>query len=336
MAQNTMTRAERAAAMTAAKELAESKVQRYNEITQIAWDGGEYDPKELVDVQAEIDAACADFNHHAKILTYLDCKDEAEQRHVLPVIPAIARLRYTIIGCKDTKISDELCPVRSIDTKVRDIDLIDMDKTLGGGICADKDWKTLAQRLNHLIVYASCIQIGADATKVRDCFALHEIERDIKAGKRPLSKANLRESFKKAVHAIIGDGFEDIWDRELPEFDIEGNPLTVGDTAVNYAIRVFSKKGKRALSVACGNVKQTVQILADICHKLITGASFSIESKEIKDDKPAPAPKVESAPVEGDDILAAIAGLSAEQLTAVSRALRKRKNALKKEEESAE
>lgn len=337
MSQNSMSRADRASAMNEAKEQAEAKVQRYNEITQIAWDGGEYDPKELVQVQEDIDKACADFNHHSKILTYLDCQEAAKKKNLLTAEVAASILRYPTIGCKDTKISDELCPVREIIPKVRDIDLIDLDKTLGGGACASKDWKSIAQHLNHLIVYASCIQIGADAVKVRDCFALREIEAAIKRGEKPLSKANIREEFKKAIRAIIGDTFieQKIWDTVLPEYDIEGNPLTVGDTAVNYTVRVFSKKGRKALSVACGNVKQTVQILMDICHRLITGASFSVESKDIKDDAAPKAPKVDTTPSTADaGILDEIENFSDEQLKALSRAIRKRKAALK--EESAE
>ncbi len=105
MSENKMTRAEREEAMAAALAVAQSKVQRYNEITQAAWDGEEYDAKELVAVQGDIDEACAEFNHHAKILTYLDCKVEAEAfgRYVSEI--AAEKLRYRVIGTKDNKVA---------------------------------------------------------------------------------------------------------------------------------------------------------------------------------------------------------------------------------------
>lgn len=325
MSKNTMTRAEREQAMAEALQTTQTLAQRYNEITQAAWDGEEYDPKELVEVQADIDQACADFNHHAKILTYLDCKDEAEASGRFVAEIAAEHLRYRVIGVKDNKVADDLCPVREVIDKVKDIDLIDMDKTLGGSACASKDWKSIAQRLNHIIVYASCVQLGADYRKVRDCLGLKEIHDAIQRGETPLSRANMRDEFKKAIKAIIGEAGLGNWDLVMPERDIEGNMLMVGDTAVNYAVRVFSKKGKRALSIACGNNKASVQILMDICHRLLTGAEFSVESKEIKDESTAKAPKKESGTVIAPEILSQLDGLSADELKALARIIRQRK-----------
>ena len=334
MAKNTMTRAEREAAMAEALEKAQGLTQRYNEITQAAWDGEEYDPKELVDTQAAIDEACADFNHNAKILTYLDCKSTADAFGRFVAEIAAERLRYKVIGVKDSKVADDLCPVREVVEKVKDIDLIDMDKTLSGNVCASKDWKPIAQRLNHLIVYASCVQLGADYTKVRDCLGLKEIHDAIQRGEAPMSRRNMREAFRKAIAAIIGEAGLVLWDMEMPERDIEGNPLTVGDTAVNYAVRVFSKKGKKALSIACGNNKASVQILMDISHRLLTGASFSVESKEIKEESTAKAPKKESAPVIAPEILSQIEDLSVDELRALARVIRQRKAEIKSGEEA--
>lgn len=334
MAQNTMTRAEREAAMAEALEKAKGLTQRYNEITQAAWDGQKYDPQELVDVQADIDQACADFNQHAKILTYLDCKDVAEASGRFVSEIAAERLRYTVIGVKDNKIADDLCPVREVVNKVKDIDLIDMDRILGGNACADKGWKSIAQHLNHLIVYASCVQLGADYTKVRDCLGLKEIHDAIQRGEAPMSRRHMAEAFRKALEAIIGEAGLALWDMEMPERDIEGNPLTVGNTAVNYAVRVFSKKGKKALSIACGNNKASVQILMDIAHRLLTGASFTVESKEIKEESTPAAPKKESGPVIAPEILSQIEDLSAEELRALARVIRQRKAEMKSGEEA--
>lgn len=287
MAKNieTKTREEREAIMVTAKAEAESLVIRYNELTQAAWDGKEYDPKELVDVQEKIDAACTDYNNESRIITYLDCKAIADKYGILPSEAAAELLRYPVLSTNDSRVDKELCPVREVILKQRDISLIDMDKTLGGGVCASNDWQTVARRLNHLLVFAACVQIGADYKQVRDCLSLKEIDDAIKRGERPLGRENMNAEFKKALRAIIGESFEESWDSDTGRVDVDGNPLTVGDTVVNEVVRVFTKKGKRALSVVCGNHKVSVQLLMDSAHKLITGKSYTVESKEIKDPK---------------------------------------------------
>jgi len=51
---------------------------------------------------------------------------------------------------------------------------------------------------------------------------------------------------------------------------------------VNYILAVYSKKGRKALTVTASNHKQMRQIIMEICHRIVTGGRYDIDYKKIK------------------------------------------------------
>ena len=75
-----------------------------------------------------------------------------------------------------------------------------------------------------------------------------------------------------------------------------------------YVQECFTKKGK-GLTIVCMDTKKTIGLLADVCHRILTGGKYEFAQKQIKEkddkkqnkagsaDKPAPADKPETPAV---------------------------------------
>ncbi len=51
---------------------------------------------------------------------------------------------------------------------------------------------------------------------------------------------------------------------------------------VNFLMSVYSKKGKKALAVACANHRFFTGYIAEICHKIVLDKEYSVEFKTAK------------------------------------------------------
>lgn len=320
---NTISIEELLVKMSEFKETAEAKVALYNQENK----ADNRDSEKVVKARNDAEEACSGYKNASKLVAYYEL-----QQTERPIITAVERLTYPTINVRqDKQKSDVDVPDLILVDGSALFDLYDIDKNSDIEF-ASKDWKSLARKLNHRVVYMSAKKFGADCKFVSEYSSMTDVSKQIAAGERPLSLANMTAALHDSVRAIIGTDWDELFDTVIGE-DNEGNPLTIGNACMNYIQTVFNKKGKRVLSTECGKDGAFAKLLAEICHLLVTGESIEVSSKSIEAEIKKAQRKQERENAKAlkksgkkeAAIIDAIAGLDADQLAAVAAAIEARK-----------
>lgn len=247
-----MTREERVANLAAIKASVEEMAREYNELM------GEEKLTDANKKLAEIQEKVREYSADAKTLFFSDCKATED-----PMLEAVKKLTYATICAKNEKRDDDT-EVLVIEDRMKVVDLIALDKFCGT-IGADKAWKHTMNKVNFLLTVQKCIDLGVDPKAVNDSYEISDIARAIKLGKTPTSKTNMLKTLNVVIAQMIGDVHK----------------ATSHD--VNFLLSVYAKKSNRkALTVSCANHKNFCKLIAEICHRIVTGASYGVEYKEKK------------------------------------------------------
>lgn len=182
-----------------------------------------------------------------------------------PMLDAVKQLTFPTIKARDTKQGEEKIPVRVIEDTERAIDLLKLYKYIGGdGIGADPKWIYMAEKLNMLLTAQKCQDLGINPKDLYDSYAMSEISREINMGKTPTSKTNILKTLNTVIQAMIGSEYKAV------------------SHDVNFLMSVYSRKGRKALTVTCANHKYMRQYLAEICHRIVLGKAYEVEFKAQK------------------------------------------------------
>ena len=244
-----MTREETMMKLAELRATAEELVSAYNEAMQ----NSKFD--EAVKTDGLIAEKVNEYTATAQGLCFEDCKLSDD-----PMLAAVRTLSFNTIGVKDEKKGEDKVPVRSIVDKERQIDLMKLDKYCGG-IGADKDWSHVAMKMNFLLTAQKCIDLGINPQVVSDNYAMSEIARSVKMGNSPTSKTNLLRTLQSVVTAMLGDGYK----------------ATSHDVA--FLMSVYSRKGRKALTVVCATHRYFRNYIAEICHRIVTAKAYEAEFK---------------------------------------------------------
>lgn len=233
-------------------------------------------------LDSDMSEKIGEYTSIVRTMCFEKCKATAD-----PMLTAVKFLTYKTIGVKDTTVGDEAnIPVRELIEKERPIDLLKLDKYCGG-IGHDKNWNHVVMKMNFLLTVQKCMDLGVDPKKVYADYAMSETARQFDMGKNPTSKTQILKTLNKVIAAMLGDEYKG----------------TSHD--VNYLLSIYSKKSRKALTITTANHRYMRNYMAEICHRIVTGASYGVEYKKAK-DKAAPAAKeseaapftiAESAPV---------------------------------------
>ena len=90
---------------------------------------------------------------------------------------------------------------------------------------------------------------------------MSEIAQKYNLGKNPASKTNLLKTLTSIVQAMIGDEYKAV------------------SHDVNFLLSVYSRKSRKALTVTCANHKYMRGYVMEICHRIVTGATYDIDFK---------------------------------------------------------
>lgn len=244
-----MTKEEKLAKLSELKAEVEELVKTYNDAVQT----GNFEGAAKADT-----AMTEKVNEYTAIvreMCFAECKESGN-----PMMKAVTMLTFVTIGVKDEKKGDDMVPVRSIVEKEKSIDLLKLYKYCGE-IGADKNWPNIAQKMNFLLTAQKAVDLGLKPDAVHDSYSMSEIARQIDMGKSPTSKTNLLRTLQMVITAMLGEGYK----------------ATSHD--VNYLMSVYSKKGRKALSVSCANHRYFVGYLEDVCHRIVTDKAYSVEFK---------------------------------------------------------
>lgn len=245
-----MTRAEKEAKLHELRATAEAKAVEYNTaMMETRFDDAAKLDEEITDAVNEHTAIARD-------ICFEDCAAAAD-----PMIEACTRLSFDTIAAKDSKKGDEKIPVLEIVDREKQIDLQKLHKHVNGGIGKDKNWIYAVEKLNMLMTAQKAKDLGVDPTSINDSYAMNDISRSYDLGKNPASKTNLLKTLTAIVAAMIGEEYKPV------------------SHDVNFLLSIYSKKGKKALSVTCANHRYMRGYVMEICHRLITGKTYDVEFK---------------------------------------------------------
>ena len=182
-----------------------------------------------------------------------------------PMMAAIKRLSYTVIAVKDVKKDKEdAIATREVIEKDRQIDLLKLHKYIEGGIGHDKNWNHYVEKFNFLMTAQKAVDLGIDPKAINDSYAMSDISRQIDMGKTPTSKTNILKTLTTVVQAMVGEEYKPV------------------SHDVAFLMSVYSRKSRKALTVTCANHKYMRGYLMEICHRIVTGKSYELEFKAVK------------------------------------------------------
>lgn len=240
--------------LTGLRTEVEGLVSSYNE----AYQAGKFE--EAMKLSKAIEEKVNEYTSVARDDTFEACKNSAD-----PMLTAVTMLSFVTIGTKDEQKGDDAIPVRIVVDKERQIDLFKLYKYCGKkGIGADPKWLYMAEQLNMLLTAQKAQDLGLDPKVVNNSFAMSNIAREIDLGKSPTSKTNILKTLQSIITAMLGEGYK----------------ATSHD--VNFLMSTYSKKNRKALTVTTSNHKTLRGLLAEICHRIVTGKQYAVDYKAVK------------------------------------------------------
>lgn len=253
-----MTREERVKVRDDIRAKAEELVTKLNQFEIQISKGEPVDVAEKSKVEADLKDKVGEYDAAAKALCYEDCYLSGDA-----ILEAVKVRQYASITIKDKQ--EEGCPMEHhVETRMKDIDLLDMNKRLGGELGYEKNWPHIAQKMNFLLTVDRAKGLGIDPKGISDSYTMTEIAKEFDMGKNPVSNTNMLKTMQTVIKAMLGE-----------EYKPKSHDVV-------FLKSVYAKKGKKALSVQCADHRRFVGYIADVCHHIVTGEPYEVESREIK------------------------------------------------------
>ena len=249
-----MTKEEKVVQLTTIRAKAEAKAKEYND----AYQAGKFE--EANKANEEVKNLVNEYTGIVRDMCFEDCKNSDDA-----MLTAVRTLTYQTIKAKANTVEGVNVPVLQIEDAERVIDLLRLKKFCGGKLGADENWEHIIQKMNFTLTAQKCKDLGIDPKRVNDSYSMSEIARQYDLGKNPASNTNLLKTLNLVVSAMLGEGYK----------------ATSHD--VNYLTSIYSKKSRKALTVACANHRYLTAYICEICHRIVTGASYDVLFKAKKE-----------------------------------------------------
>lgn len=250
-----MTKAEKMERMAQLNAEAEAQVKSFNEAYQ------EKKFEEANKIRETLDKTVGEYTGIAQKLCFEECSEAADGA----MMEAVRRLTFQTIKVKENKPKEGEVFTIELNDVQKPIDLVRLNEYCHG-IGANGNWYHIAQKMNFLLTAKTAKDLGiTDLRAINDSYAMSEIARGFDMDKDPTSKTNLLKTLNVVIAAMLGDGYNAV------------------SHDVNFLLKVYAKKTKKALTVSCANHRNFVAYLAEICHRIVTGGSYGVEYKVKKD-----------------------------------------------------
>lgn len=207
--------------------------------------------KELVDLEDEFSAV--------KAKSVYNQLAETSQ----PMLEAVKLHHYAVISHKDVKAEDGIV-LRVESEKTKQINLLSFETHIKKPLAAVAGWQYSLQRFNQLLTMRAAKELCIPVKEVCDSYYLAEKAKEFALGKPVDSDKALLEALNGTIKSIIGDGF------------------IAEPRDVKYLLMTYCKKGKRALSISASNHRGMQNLVADIMHRIVTVAGYTLEFKTVE------------------------------------------------------
>lgn len=189
-----------------------------------------------------------------------------------PALSAAQEAVYMTVNVVDdrpdgVKRSDmPIAPKKLVDVSTR-YDLIDLHKSIVGGIGYDPNWAFMVEKWSYLMALRVASDIGVSAdelNRIKASYDISDAAAGLDMGKTPMSNTNLLKTLQKVITAIVGDGYK----------------ATSHD--IRFACEAFAKHGKDVGTLQVSKVKGCRAIFLDILHHIVTGDEYAITGYKTK------------------------------------------------------
>lgn len=221
------------------------------------------------DFNKDVDDLVKRYTLEAKKACYEKCLATDDPMKEAVIMESFGTITVKSVTDKETDlISVSVIPID------REIDLLDLHRSVKGGIGNDKAWLYKCQKLNYLMAVKVGQAIGdskwlpENLTKTRDSFMMHEIAQAFEFGDAdPVSNNQLCKTMTTIIESMVG----------------KVGKAKKADIA--YLEQCYAKKDRGCRKVQLPNHSTFVKLMKDICHNTLTGEGYTVDSRCIKKQK---------------------------------------------------
>ena len=217
----------------------------------------------------------------------IECYNELMAEE-LPMIAAIKRYSYEVMRLNEVTDSETKAVTKlELATKDKQIDLLKFAKYAD----MDTSWQHNVSLYNQTLCLRAGLELGYSAKEIADVADTMHIAKQVREmarGKTPTSNNALCKALQDVIDAILPPADETL-----------GNIYKCNNHDVKFLLMCYTKKGRKALSVAIARDGFLRNLVMDVMHRIIENKLYSLEYKTRKDGvmvrSEQPTPDVEPA-----------------------------------------
>jgi len=179
------------------------------------------------------------------------------------MIDAIKLYEYPVVKHEENKVKDQLMSVSIKTDATANVDLLEFTKAKG----LSKEWSYACEKACQMFTLDTAIALGFNEEQVKAIcnsiafstaagnYYAHKTDTSIPD---PTSNTSLMKVLQEVVSLAIGEDYHcNQWD-------------------VRFIKKVFARKGKAALVLACGKPSYFRSILLDVLYRIVTNGTYGI------------------------------------------------------------
>lgn len=181
-----------------------------------------------------------------------------------PLKAAIIQHHYVVIRHKTLRKDGAIIGFEVSEREVQ-IDLVHFCKAAR----LDATWQFTVEKFNQLLAVRAAHELGlsnAEVRKLKDSFYMNNLARAIDMGDTPDSNTAICKQLQQVIDAIL---FEDNGKGK--------NSHRVNNHDVAYLVMSYTRRGKKALSIAVAKNTFVHRLVADVFHRVLTGKVYTLE-----------------------------------------------------------
>ena len=222
----------------------------------------------LYGVEERLSKAEKEYETHLATMIYDDLLSKED-----PMVEAIRRYSYITLRHRDKKSEGEKKRVIGIEIveKERQIDLLKLceySKHAGCGVLPD-EWQYAASRLNQLLCLRAAKTLKCtddEIAEITKTYYLKEQARKLEMGETPTSDTQICKALQIVINGII-----------FKDDGKGGNVYKCNNHDVAYLLGCYTKKGKKALSLAVAKDGFFRLVITEICLRIIENGRYTVE-----------------------------------------------------------
>lgn len=213
------------------------------------------DKAEADKLDQDIKQLLKDYSDASRCIIMVSCIESEED-----TIAAACRTRVYPVLKVSTKRQDNGSKTYEVNPDIKLIDLTTFNRSLLNA------WYYRAELLCDMLTRDTAASLGYEKARIADMMRFFKIS-DEAANAAKVSKSTLKKVVPEIIGCMIGADFAE---KVIP-------------ADINHLLYGFTKDdNKTALNTKTASTKQTIKLLCDIAHRILTDGFYTIDSKQVK------------------------------------------------------